>query len=218
MPPEIFLFSCVADPQPFERFVEAQRRTNAARSGKKYTLVRGDVLEFRASFSVAFPQPDSVGLTYRDYLDFVAANKAKTFLFMPYTGPTLHREEQTNIVTDGVQTEFSLDHKWVDSSSARAWLDTGGGEVEISPASFSITGNGVAPKFIFSSAPAAGVLRLRINFYVPMIFADSPAETGEGLADPRKMEVDAPRQFAISLIEEEPGARFVNPTGASSSA
>lgn len=215
--PDIFMFALAADPQPFERFAEAQRRTNAARSGKKWTLVRGDTLEFRATLTVAFPQPASVGLDYTDYLDFVNDNKAATFLYMPITGPSLHREEFTT-PSNGLDTNFPMEHKWIDSSSVRVWLDTGGGEVEVSPASFSLINNGTAPEVEFTVAPASGTLRIRGNFYIPVIFAESPAESGEGLADPRMIDVDAPRSFSLVLIEEEPGARFVDPTGATTSA
>jgi len=215
--PDILLFSLAKEPQPYERYAEAQRRTNAARSGKKYVLVRGDALEFKGDFTVAFPQPNSVGLTYTDWLDFIVLNKAREFLYMPITGPALHRENKT-YTTDGIETVFAFEHKWIDSSSVRAFLDTGGGEVEVSPASYTFSGNGVAPILTFSVAPAAGTLRIQSNFYVPVFFRTSPTESGEGLADPRMMEVDAPRSFEVNLIETEPGARFVNASEATTSA
>ena len=217
MTPDLFLFSLAGDPKPFERFAEAQRRTNAARSGKKYVLVRGDALEFVADLTVAFPQPNSVGLDYTDWLDFINANKAREFLYMPITGPALHRENKT-YTTDGIITVFAFEHLWIDSSSVRVFLDTGGGEVEISPASYTFSGNGVAPIVTFSVAPAAGTLRIQSNFFVPVFFRSSPTENGEGLADPRMMEVDAPRSFEVNLVETEPGARFVNATEATTSA
>lgn len=215
--PDLFLFALAKEPQPFERFAEAQRRTNAARSGKKYVLVRGDVLEFRGDFVVAFPQPDTVGLDYGDWLDFVNANKAKEFLYMPITGPTLHRES-TSLPSDGIETVFAFEHLWIDPTSVRVFLDTGGGEVEVSPASYVISGNGTAPIATFGVAPAAGTIRLQANFYVPCFFRTSPTENGEGLADPGMLEVDAPRSFSVNLIETEPGARFVNASEATSSA
>jgi len=215
--PDIFLFSVSKDPVPFERHVEAQRRTNAARSGKKYVLVRGDALEFLSNVTVAFPQPNSLGLGYADFIDFVDNNKASMFLYMPYTGPSLHRENTVFVLT-GIQAVFAFEHKWIDSSSVRVFIDTGGGEVEVSPLSFGFSGNGTAPIVTFAVPPSSGTVRLQANYYIPVFFLESPTQNGTGLADPRMLDIDAPRSFDVKLIETEPGARFVNPTEATTSA
>lgn len=215
--PDVFNFSMVKNPLPFERYAAAGHRTTAARTGKKYVLTRGDVLEFLGDFVIAFPQPDNVGLDYGDWLDFVNANKAREFLYMPITGPNLH-EEVTALPSDGVETVFAYEHLWMDIAFVKVELDTGGGFVEVSPASYTFSGNGTAPIITFGVAPASGTIRLTGKFYVPVFFRTTPTGNGEGLADQSMINVDDPRSFEVNLVETEPGARFVNASEATSSA
>jgi hypothetical protein len=205
-----FRFSLSNDPKPLERYVPAQRRINASRTGKLFTLVRGDVLRFAAKFTVAFPQPPSTVKTLTDMIAFIDGHKALSFLFMPYSGPSL-RKEDTSSVAIAAQTVFAFKHKHLDSSTVKVYVDT-----VLQTSGYTFSGNNTAPIVTFSVAPGVGkVVRLVALFFVPVVFRETPLEDGEGLADPRDAEVDAPMAFSFDIIEIEPGARFVTATGQS---
>lgn len=207
---DIFSFWVAKDPVPFERYLPAARRVNRARSGKKHTLVRGDVLEFKAEYIVAFPQPPTGSvLDFTDMLLFVDDHKALSFLVMPYTGPSM-RTETALAVTDGTTKDFALLHKHIDTGLIKVYLDG-----VLQESGWSVVDNNTAPKVRWVSAPATGQThKIVAPFYVPCIMLNDPLDEGEGLADPGTSDTtDTPRSFTFEFAETEPGARFVNATG-----
>jgi len=208
---DVFQFAVAKDPVPFERYVPAQRRINASRAGSKFALTRGDVLEFRGLVVVAFPQPPDVALDFSDMLAFVDDHKSLSFLVMPYTGPSL-RQETKLFATDGTTKLFATNHKYLDSSLVKVYLD----DVE-QLAGWTLVNNNVTPVVSFTSAPATGqTLKIVAQFLVPCHMVKNPLREGEGLADHGRSETeDTSRSFEFEFVEIEPGARFVNPTGMS---
>lgn len=205
---DVFGFAVTKDPRPFESFSPALRRVNASRTGRKFVLVKGDVLEFKGSVTVAIPQPADSGLDLSDLIAFADGHKAMAFLYMPYTGPSLRREALTDS-TDGLQQDWALNHRYIDASSVEVYLD---GVLQSS--GWSLTGNNTAPTISFTAPPAGGkTLLVYANFYIPCVFSKSPLGEGAGITDNKNADADSPQSFAFEVVEIEPGARFVSATG-----
>jgi hypothetical protein len=209
---DVFNFAVAGDPLPFETYRGANRQVNTARDGKKFVLVRGDTLEYRARYVVAFPQPSDTGLDMTDMLSFMDGHKAMSFLVMPYTGPSL-RYEIKNIASGASDTVFAFNHRYLDASSVKVYVDdvlqTGGG------GDYTFSGNNVAPIVTFGTTPGVSTVRLEANFYVPVVLTKDPMDEGQTLADDPAVTTDNPRSYSFEMVETEPGARFVNATGMS---
>jgi hypothetical protein len=206
---DVFDFAIVKEPKPFESYRPGQRRINASRTGKKFVRVLLDVLEFKAKITVGFPQPSDSGKTLTDMIAFADAHKAQSFLYMPYTGPSL-RHESTEITATASQKEFAFLHKHLNAASVRVFKN---GVEQTSGWAFS--GNDTAPIITFTVAPGVSTIRIEADFYVPCLFRKTPLDDGQGLTDGKDPTVDSPQSFPFELIETEPGARWVNPTGMS---
>lgn len=206
---DIFAFAVAADPLPNERYIAAQRRINAARTGKKFVETKGDVLEYRADITVSFPQPEDSSKVLGDLIDFVDDHKALSFLAMAQGSQSL-RQETTLLSSDGIKTVFAFTHKHLDASSVKVFLD----DVLVDAGDYTLSGNNTAPIVTFSVAPATGTIKLVANFYVPCHFAGEPLNDGEGITDNKKdLDDDMPQAHSFELMEIEPGARFVTATG-----
>jgi len=209
---DTFTYALAGDPLPFETYRPANRQVNTARDGKKFVLVRGDTLEFVARVVVAFPQPSDTGLDMTDLLDFMDGHKAMSFLYMPYTGPSLSHEIK-NIASGASDTVFAFNHRYLYASSVRVYVDdvlqTGGG------GDYTFSGNNVAPIVTFGVTPGVSTVRLEADFFVPVVMTKTPMEQGQLLADDPAVTSDNPRSFSFEFVETEPGARFVNATGMS---
>lgn len=208
---DVFKFHLSKEEQPYEAYVPANRRVNSSRTGKKFVLVRGAQLEYKLVGQVSFPQPSSHSEQFPQFVVFVHAHAAESFLVMPYTGKFM-REEITSYTAAAGQTDFALEHKYIDAGSVTVKVD---GVPQTS--GWSLVDNNTAPKVRFSVAPGVGkTILVTANFYVPVHFVTNPLKEGEGLAEDGILNEDAPRAISIELVEVEPGARFVDAQAASS--
>jgi hypothetical protein len=207
---DVFDFAIVKEPKPFESYKPALRRINSSRTGKKFVLVKGDVLEFQAKVTTAFPQPPTANKDLSDMIAFADDHKALAFLYMPFMGPSL-RQETITAVTDGTTDTWAFNHKYIDESSVKVYLDG----VE-QTGNWTLINNNSAPAVKFTSPPATSkTLLIVANFFVPVVFRKNPLEAGTNITDSKIVDEDAPQSFAFEMVETEPGARWVNATGMS---
>jgi uncharacterized protein (TIGR02217 family) len=203
----VFPFRFSARPRFHEEPLHLTRIVGQNTGEERRAAEFGDDFKLRASGTIRLPQ-GSTSKTLTDWLTFVEATRGAygTFLYSCLTSRYRVVTDEAVGTGDGSETVFYLDKKYINESSLVVKVSgvqkTGGG------VDYTFSGNEVAPKITFNSAPAgAAPVTASYDFYFPVRFETE----GYPIDLLASKSTDATRNVLIaevSLISIAPGAHL----------
>lgn len=206
MPPPLtldkfpFHMGLVRDLPEVDGFILGPGEVEPAHVGKIYKLRESDIRYYVLDVKVGFPQPESVGMGYEDFSDWIFTHDMVGFLIM---STRLHaRKKVETYVAAAAQTDFPLEKRYIEEGYGFTVTKDG------SPEAATVENNGSTP--VARTAAMAGGENVVVTYlyWIPVDLLNDPLSDAEQISEAQDINSETGTVCRVIVQEQEPGAHL----------